>query len=301
MLQGIFTPMITIFDQHGRLDFPGNERVVNRLIENGVDGILFLGSIGEFFSLTLAEKREFIDFAVRTVRKRVAVLIGTGGTVVDEVVELTRYSQRASADFAVAISPYYFKLDEESIYRYYAEIARSADLPLLLYNFPDRTAVDLSPRLVLKLAKEFPNIVGIKDTVDNISHTRKLIQTVKGERPDFAVFSGFDEYLIPNLIAGGNGLIGGLSNLAPQLFVQIYTAYRDNDLKTVALLQERINGLMELYDVSQPFVTAMKAAVAFLIEGISSLAGKPAGPLNDAQMERLRSILGKAGLIGDKA
>ncbi len=297
MLQGIFTPMITIFDAEGRLDFQGNERLIDRLIENGVDGILFLGSIGEFFNLSMAEKRAMVDFAVRTVGKRAAVLIGTGGTVVAEVVELTQYAQKAGADYTVAISPYYFKLDEESIYRYYAEIARSSDLPLLLYNFPDRTAMDLSPQLVLKLAKDFPNIVGIKDTVDNISHTRKLIRTVKSERPDFAVFSGFDEYFIPNLMAGGDGLIGGLTNLAPQLFVQLYGAYRAKDLATVAELQERMNGLMALYDVSQPFVSAIKAAAACIVGGISPLARKPAGALNDEQLRRVRDILARAGLI----
>lgn len=290
--------MITIFDRDGRLDWAGNERVIHRLIENGVNGILFLGSIGEFFNLTQAEKQEFITFAVRTVASRVPVLIGTGGTVVEEVVELTQYSHQAGADCAVVISPYYFKLDEASLYRYYAEVAERAGLPVLLYNFPDRTAVDMSPELVLRLAETFPNIVGIKDTVDNISHTRKLIKTIKPQRPEFAIFSGFDEYLIPNLIAGGDGLIGGLSNLVPDLFARLYRAYGANDLDTVRSLQDRINGLMEIYDVSQPFVIAIKAAAAQLIPGLSPLARKPAGPLGNEGMERLRGILGRAGLTG---
>jgi 4-hydroxy-tetrahydrodipicolinate synthase len=297
LLKGVFTPAITIFDSNGRLDFSGNEKAIRRLIENGVNGILFLGSIGEFFNMTFREKKEFIDFAVKTVEKRVPVMIGTGGTVLEEVIELTRYAQKAGADYAVAISPYYFKLDEASVYRYYAAIAEAADLPLLLYNFPDRTAVDLSPQLVLKLAREYSNIVGIKDTVDNISHTRKLIHTVKRELPEFAVFSGFDEYLIPNLTAGGNGLIGGLSNLAPQLLVRIYQAFCQDDLKTVALLQQQMNGLMAIYDVSQPFVTAIKAAAALLIPGLSPFSRVPAGRLDAGQTEQIRDILKKAGMI----
>jgi 4-hydroxy-tetrahydrodipicolinate synthase len=296
LLKGIFTPAITIFDHNGRLDLAGNEKAINRLVEQGVNGILFLGSIGEFFTLTLAEKQALINLAVRTVAKRASVLIGTGGTLVSEVIELTQYAQKAGADYAVAISPYYFKLDEESLYRYYAGIATAVNLPLLLYNFPDRTAVDLSPRLVLRLAREFSNIVGIKDTVDNISHTRKLIGAVKAELPEFAVFSGYDEYLIPNLIAGGNGMIGGLSNLVPQMFVRLYQAFRDNDLVTVTALQQQINGLMALYDISQPFVTAIKAAVAWLVPGLSPVPRQPADLLDVGQMRQLQMILETVGL-----
>jgi 4-hydroxy-tetrahydrodipicolinate synthase len=296
LLKGVFTPAITIFDAEGRLDFSGNEQAILRLITNGVNGILFLGSIGEFFNMTLQEKLEFIDFAVETVGKRVPVMIGTGGTITGEVIELTRYAQKAGADYAVAISPYYFKLDEASLYRYYATIAEATDLPILLYNFPDRTAVDLSPQLLLQLARKYSNIVGVKDTVDNISHTRKLIHAVKRELPEFAVFSGYDEYLIPNLMAGGNGVIGGLSNLAPKLLVRIYQAFCQNDLKTVTLLQQQMNDLMEIYDVSQPFVSAIKAAAALLIPGLSPLSRVPAGSLDAGQMERIGSILKKAGI-----
>lgn len=297
MLQGIITPAITVFDNNGRLDYNGNERVINRLIEYGVNGVLSLGSIGEFFNLTLAEKKDYISFVVQTVKGRVPVLIGTGGTVITEVIELTRYAHQVGADYTIAVSPYYFILDEDSLFRYYETIAKAADLPLLIYNFPDRTGVNLSPELVLRLAKRFKNIVGIKDTVDNISHTRKLISAVKGELPEFAVFSGFDEYLIPNLLAGGNGLIGGLSNLAPQLFVELLKAFQESDLKKVAALQNRINGLMELYEVSQPFVAAIKGAAAYFIDGISSYSRLPAGPLNKEQMAQIKKILERAELI----
>jgi 4-hydroxy-tetrahydrodipicolinate synthase len=298
LLHGIFTPAITIFDRNGRLDYQGNEIVINRLVEQGVDGILVLGSIGEFFTMTAAEKRDLIGLAVRTVARRVPVLIGTGGTVVAEVIELTQYAQKAGADYAVVISPYYFRLDEESLYRYYAAVAQAVDLPVLLYNFPDRTAVDLSPQLVLRLARDFANIAGIKDTVDNISHTRKLIQTVKRVLPDFAVFSGFDEYLTLNLSAGGNGVIGGLSNLAPQLFVRLYRAYLEKDLSSVVVLQRRINALMTIYDVSQPFVAAIKAATALLVPGVSPISRPPAAVLTDESVSRIQDILETAQVAG---
>ena len=297
MLSGVFAPMVTAFDAEGRLDFESNERIVEHLIAGGIDGILFFGSTGEFFTLTPAEKKELTRFAVEAVGGRTAVLVGTGGTVVEEVVELTCHAQQAGADAAVVISPYYFQLDEESLYRYFAEVAGRVELPILLYNFPDRTAVNLSPELVLRLGRDFESVQGIKDTVDNISHTREVIATVKPKLADFAVLSGFDEYLVPNLLAGGDGLIGGLSNIVPSLHVGLYEAFRRGDLAAVDELQKRINVLMGLYGVSQPFVGAIKAAVSLVVEGVSPACRTPAGELTDQQFDAIRGILAEAGVL----
>lgn len=297
MFKGVFTPVITIFNSNGEIDYQGNRRVIERLINSGVDGILFLGSIGEFFSLSLEEKKKFISFAVKTVNKRTKVLIGTGGTVVDEVISLTQYTESEGADAAVVISPYYFNLDEESLYNYYAQIAKSVDMPILIYNFPDRTSVNLSPQIIHRLAKDFKNIVGIKDTVDNISHTRKIIDEIKSDVNDFAVFSGFDEYFIPNLMAGGNGIITGLTNIAPELFISLYKAFEEDKLRVVNKLQNKINILMNLYDVSQPFISSIKIAVSMFVPNISASPRKPFSGCSEEQIERVREILIKANLI----
>lgn len=297
MFRGILSPIITVLDEQGRLDFKGNEFHINRLIDNGINGILFLGSIGEFFALSMEEKKAFITFAIKTVNKRVPVLIGTGGTVQEEVIELTRFAEQAGADAAVVISPYYFKLGPETIYRYYANLARSTSLPIMLYNFPDRTASDLTPELVLRLVKEFDNIVGIKDTVDNISHTRKVIQLVKGQRPDFSVLSGFDEYLIPNLMAGGDGVLCGLTNIVPQLFAGLMNAYAAKDLDKVAAAQAKISLLMNLYDVSQPFIAGIKGAVAAMGVPIVPAVKEPATELTTTQLQTIQDLLKKAAVI----
>lgn len=294
MFKGILTPVITILDGRGKLDFEGNEIVINRLIDNGMDGLLFLGSIGEFFALTNGEKREFIRFVVKIVGKRVPVLIGTGGTAQEEVVELTQFSEKEGADGVFVISPYYFKLDSETIYNYYATIARSTSLPIMLYNFPDRTAADLSPDLVLRLAKEFSHIVGIKDTVDNISHTRKLIQVVKEHRPDFTVLSGFDEYLIPNLMAGGDGVLCGLTNIVPDLFAGLMKAYHAKDFNKVVAAQAKVSMLMNLYDITNPFIAGIKGAVALRGVSISTAVKEPAAALTQWQMNAISDVLAKA-------
>ncbi|MDR4945231.1 dihydrodipicolinate synthase family protein [Neobacillus cucumis] len=258
MFKGIFSPVITILDQEGKINFEGMHEHIDYLIRNGIDGLLFLGSMGEFFAFTQEEKKELIKFAIEKVNHRVPVLIGTGGTSVAEVVNLTQFAEDEGADAAVVISPYYFKLDDENLYNYYAAVAQSTKLPIMIYNFPDRTNVNISPELVLMLAQDFPNIVAIKDTVDNISHTRQLIQVVKSAVKDFSVFSGFDEYFIPNLMAGGDGVLCGLTNIVPELFIGLFKAYQGGDFSMVVSSQKKISKLMSVYDVSQPFVAAIK-------------------------------------------
>ncbi len=297
MFKGIYTPMVTIFNEHGGFDFDANGRLIDRLIDRGINGILFLGSIGEFYAMSMEEKKEFIRFAVKRVDKRTKAFIGTGGTSVDEVVALTQYAQDEGADAAVIISPYYFKLDESCLYRYYAQVAKSVKMPILLYNFPDRTGVDMSPQLVRRLALDFPNIVGLKDTVDNISHTRKVLRAIKPERADFCVLSGFDEYLIPNLMAGGDGILTGMTNIAPDFFLAIYHAYYQKDFETIAKYQPSVNVLMELYDVSQPFIPAIKGAVVEMVKEMNPIAKAPFGELNTEQVIEIRKILNRAGLL----
>lgn len=294
MFKGILTPVITVLDQAGRLDFPGNELVINRLINNGMNGLLFLGSIGEFTALTMEEKKEFIRHVVKIVSKRVPVLIGTGGTVQEEAIELTQFAEQEGADGVVVISPYYFKLTTETIYRYYANIARNTELPIMLYNFPERTSSDLGPDLVARLATEFTNIVAIKDTVDNISHTRKLIQAVKQQRPEFTILSGFDEYLLPNLMAGGDGVLCGLTNVVPEVFSAFINAYEMKDFETVTRLNKKISILMNLYDVSQPFIGAIKGAVAARGVDISTSVKEPAMELEEWQMAQIKKIIHQA-------
>jgi 2-dehydro-3-deoxy-D-pentonate aldolase len=296
MFKGVFSPVITVVDEQGKIDFAGNEVLIHHLAGKGLDGLLFFGTMGEFFAFTHEEKKEFIRFVIRTVNKRTPVLIGTGGTVIEEAVELTRLAEQEGADAVVVISPYYFKLDEESLYRYFAEIAESTKLPVLLYNFPDRTNVNLSPELVLRLAKDYNNIVGIKDTVDSISHTRRLIEVVKSECPEFSVLAGFDEYLVPNLLAGGDGVLCGLTNIVPEIFTQLMESYRNGDLEGVQTAQRRIGILMNIYNVSQPFVPAIKQAVKLRGLPIASYAKKPAGLLDDSQIDEIRALFQKANI-----
>lgn len=258
MFKGIFCPTITPLTSEGDVDYGAWSKHLNFLIEGGVDGILVLGSIGEFYAFDEAEKRRIIDFATAEIAGRVKVFIGTGSTRLKSAIGLTRHAKSAGADAAVVVSPYYFGPSEAAAEQYFGELAEAVDFPIVLYNFPDRTGSDLSPQLVSKLREAHPNIVGIKDTVDNISHTRAMIAATDA---DFAVFSGFDEYYLPNRVAGGAGVISGLTNVYPELFAQMHQSFESGDHSAAMRPAGRISNLMQIYAVGDQFIHTIKEAV----------------------------------------
>jgi 4-hydroxy-tetrahydrodipicolinate synthase len=294
LIKGIITPTITVFDQDQKIDFKTTEEHIEKLIEAGVNGILFLGSIGEFFAMTSAEKKKLISFAVKTVNKRVPVLVGTGGTAAEDVIELTNFAGAEGADGAAVITPYFFQFNQQTLYNYYSHIAQNTDLDLYIYNFPARSGVNISPETVFELARDYENIVGIKDTMDTISHTRELIQQVKKPlEKDFAVYSGFDEYFLPNLLNGGDGLIGGLSNVAPGLFSDFYSSYQKGDFNKIKELVNKINLMMDIYSISDPFFPAIKKAVSLSGSNLNAVCKEPVGLLTDEQIMNIKKVLEK--------
>jgi len=295
MFRGIFSPIVTAFRKDS-IDWDAQGLLVERLINAGVDGILFCGSIGEFQSMTFEERALLFRWAVMKVNGRTKVLAGTGGTCVAEVVSLTQRALEYGVDGAVVISPYYFKLEEADLLRFYKTVA-SVGLPILLYNFPDRTNISLSSDLVKRLADTCPAIVGIKDTVDCISHTREIISAVKPFHPDFSILSGYDEYLVPNVLAGGDGILTGMTNVDPVLFVNLWHALQQDDLPQIKILQSRVNGLMPLYGMGSPFVAAIKQAVSLLVTDVSPMLREPFVQVDESQKLRITRLLEGAGLL----
>ncbi|MDF7666194.1 dihydrodipicolinate synthase family protein [Bifidobacterium sp. ESL0745] len=290
-LDGVICPSITITKENGDIDYEAWGRHLDHLVTAGIDGILIFGSIGEFYAFPLDVKEKVTDFAVKRVAGRTNVFIGVGGTNPDEVVELTRYASKAGADAVVAVAPYYFGPSDASAKDYYAMICEATSIPVILYNFPPRTGMDLSPALVAELVKAHPEIVGIKDTVDTISHTRKMIAAVRPVNPDFRVFSGFDEYYTPNRIAGGNGVICGLTNAKPELFHKMNEAYLSGDYATSLECAKKINKLMAIYDTADLFVSAIKGAVKAEEGPISTDIRRPAVQLTEQQFEQIKQLL----------
>ena len=151
MLSGVITPMITIFDQENNIDYQANQELVDYLISSGVDGILIFGSIGEFFSLSLLQKKKYLKYIIEAVDDRVPLLVGSASNVMEDVLELNSFAAANGADALVILEPYFFDLDQESALRYYLKATAEAKLPCYIYNFPARTGVNLNSDFVLKL------------------------------------------------------------------------------------------------------------------------------------------------------
>ncbi|MDY4279581.1 MAG: dihydrodipicolinate synthase family protein [[Pasteurella] mairii] len=292
IFSGVNSPVITIMTDDGKIDYPNMEKHINRLVDAGLNGLLFFGSLGEFYGISMAEKKEFINWVVKIVNKRTQVIIGVGDTSIDNVIELSQYAEKAGADAVIIVSPYYFGLSDQAAVSYFGKIAENVNLPIMLYNFPDRTGTDLSPEIVLELAKKYPNITGIKDTVDNISHTRRLCQTIKPVRPDFAILSGFDEYYILNRISGGDGVLCGLTNVIPEEFVKLHKAFEAKDFSKTEKAAKKIAHFMQLYQTTPLFVVGIKAAVKYTSGlDMSTYTKEPASLLTNEQEVNIKSIL----------
>lgn len=291
MFKGIFCPSITITDDEGKIDYDLWGKHLDHLADAGVNGVLLFGSIGEFYSVSLADKEAALEFAVKRVGERMKVFAGVGDTTYANVIEFTKFAEKAGADAVLAVSPYYFGPSPLTAENYFDGIAEATKLPVILYNFPARTGTDLTPELVASLAAKHPNICGIKDTVDTISHTRKVIRAARAVNPDFTVFSGFDEYYLVNRVSGGNGVLCGLTNVEPETFVKMHAAYEEGDFASAVACAERISKLMAVYDVCDLFVSAIKAAVKVKGLPISTKIFEPAVQATEANEAAIAELL----------
>ena len=275
----------------GQIDLDSCGSLYRHLLDGGVDGVLLLGSIGEFFGFTLEQKKELIRYAAEALAGRTRLLVGTTSLVYDEIVELSCFALEAGADAVVVIPPYYFHFDDESIYRYYATLAAGIPGELYLYNFPERTGYGIAPQVVRSLAERFENISGIKDTIGGMDHTRELIKALRPVRPEFRIYSGFDDNFAHNVLSGGNGCIAGLSNLYPELTSAWARAAREGDLASLARIQQQVDRLMDLYGVGKPFVPFIKEAL--VMRGVirCAAATRPMPKATEAQRAQLRAIM----------
>lgn len=291
------TPVVTAFDVNGNLDVQANKNVWDHLIKGGVDGLVIMGSTGEFFSMTTEQKKELIKLVVEYVNKRTKVYIGTSCMTIEDTVELSNFAIEAGADGVMIISPYYFSLSNESIEFFYDKVAEAVKGDIYLYNFPDRTGYDLTPEVTLNLLRKHKNIVGFKDSVSEMGHTRKLMTTVLEEFPDFVVLSGFDENFVHNILCGGSGCIGGLSNLCPELFADWVKAINAKNMDEVARIQKIVDKLMDLYSIGIPFIPIVKKAMIIRGVEMQDYSIKPFLEATEEQTEQIKAVMKEAGLL----
>lgn len=241
--------------------------------------------------MTTEIRKEVAEFGVNYVDGRVPVLIGTGSSSGLESVTLSKHASSIGADGIVVINPYYWSISESNLYNYYSNIANMIDIPMLLYNFPSLTGQNLSVNLVRKLAIKHSNIVGIKQTVENTNLIRDMILGVKPERPDFAVFCGYDDHILHTLATGGDGSIPLTASFVPELSIGIYNAFNLRNFDKVIELHSKLSPLLQLYQLDTPFINVAKEAIKLRGINISTEMLPPLDSLEDDKKETLAARL----------
>ena len=242
MLTGRLVALITPMHEDGSVNFQQLETLIDWHIANGTDGIVAVGTTGESATLSVAEHTAVIEAVVKHTAKRVPVIAGTGGNSTAEAVALSQAAKKAGADYTLSVVPYYNKPSQEGIYRHFKTIAESVDIPMIIYNVPGRTVVDMSNETILRLA-EIPNIVGVKEASGAISREIDLIN----HAPEgFAVYSGDDPTGIAFMLCGGHGVITVAANVAPKLFADMCRAALNGE---IARARELNKQLTPIYDV----------------------------------------------------
>jgi len=287
---GVWCPSITPMETDGKIDFNGLRQHLARLTDARIDVILLMGSIGEFASFTLEERLSLIREA--RAMSSLPMVANVSSTCVSDILRMAQASFDAGYDAVMILPPYYYGQTSAQLLSYYRALGQQLTGKWFAYNFPARTGCDLTPELIATLAAEFPHFAGIKDTVDCQSHTRNMILATQAVREDFAVLSGYDEYFIPNKLAGGAGVISGLNNIVPELFVRAREAFARGDLQTLQQVQQEIGKLSAIYAIGDDFVTTIKTVVARKFGYCGTTSRNAGGTLNDAQTRAIDEVFG---------
>lgn len=287
---GVWCPSITPMDTQGNLDLNALAQHLARLTEARIDVILLMGSIGEFASLSLEERLRLIREA--RAMSPLAMVANVSTTCFSDMLQMAHAAYDAGYDAVMVLPPYYYGQTPTQLLSYFRTLGRQLPGPWFAYNFPARTGCDITPQIVATLAKEFPHFAGIKDTVDCQSHTRDIILNTEAVRDDFAVLSGYDEYFIPNLLAGGAGVISGLNNIMPELFVQAREAWEAQDLPTLRNVQREIGRFMAIYAIGEDFVTTIKTVVSRKFGYCTPHSRNVGGELSEEQCRQADALFG---------
>ncbi|AWL27602.1 4-hydroxy-tetrahydrodipicolinate synthase [Acinetobacter defluvii] len=220
-IQGSIVAIVTPMLEDGSVDWKGLEKLVEWHIEQGTNSIVAVGTTGEASTLSMAEHTEVIKEIIRVANKRIPIIAGTGANSTHEAIELTKEAKQLGADAALLVTPYYNKPTQEGLYQHYKAVAEAVDLPIILYNVPGRTGVDMQNETVIRLA-DIPHIVAIKDATGDVPRGKALIDGLKGK--DMVVYSGDDATACDLIAVGAKGNISVTANVAPKIMSELCAA-----------------------------------------------------------------------------
>lgn len=292
IFKGAGVAIITPMHADGAVNYEKLEELVNMQVEGGTDAIIITGTTGESSTLSEEEHVEVIKACVDFTKKRIPVIAGTGSNSTDTAIMLTKEAEKAGADGALLVSPYYNKATQNGLIAHYSAIAKSTDLPLILYNVPSRTGVNIMPQTAVTLAKTCDNIIGIKEASGNISQIAALMQLAEG---CLDLYSGNDDQITPIMSLGGLGVISVLSNIAPRQTHDIAVSYLEGRAAESAKMQL----------AAIPLISALFCEVNPIpVKKAMNLMGMEVGPLRlpltemeEANAARLEAAMKAYGLL----
>ena len=268
-LRGVLVALATPFAADGSVDESRLRALVDRTIDGGVHGVVACGSTGEFSALTVDERRLVVETVVDQSARRVPVVAQTGSTSTAEAIALSRHAQAVGADVIMPVAPYYEPLSLAETTNYLRRVAGSVEIPVMLYNLPGATGVDLSPDVVAALAREVENIRYIKNTSPDMAQAAQLIHHYGDV---VGTFLGWDSLILSSLVSGAAGVMAGTANIVPAEIVAVYDAVRAGDLPTALQAWSRVYPLLDAA-LSVNYIAAVKLAL--------EAAGFPAGPTRE--------------------
>ena len=288
---GVATAIVTPMTENG-VDYKNFEKLIEWQIAEGINAIVVAGTTGEGSTLTDAEHRQVLKFAVDKIAGRVPVIAGTGSNDISYAIELTKYACEIGADAMLVVTPYYNKATQGGLIKSFTAIADASTKPIILYSVPSRTGCNITPETCAVLAKH-PNIVAIKEASGNISQIAKIASLV-GD--DMDIYSGNDDQIVPILSLGGKGVISVLSNIMPKETVRMCDSFFEGNIKESAALQLKYIDLIDaLFSEVNPI--PVKAAVSAMGFGENYLR-LPLTPMEEAHEKVMLDLMKKNGLIG---
>ncbi|HOS34500.1 MAG TPA: 4-hydroxy-tetrahydrodipicolinate synthase [Treponemataceae bacterium] len=292
-LRGAFTALITPMNPDGSVDYDGFRTLVRYQLEQGISGLVPLGTTGETPTLDESEEEKIIEIAMAEAGGKVPVILGAGSNSTRDAVKYVKRAKAAGADYALVVTPYYNKPNDEGIYRHF-EACAEVGLPIIVYNIVGRTGKNISTSLLARIA-ELPNIAGVKEASGDLNQMMDVIATIARKKPGFSVLSGDDALNLPLCAIGGDGVISVVSNLAPAEVTALTKAALDGDFEKARELQYRLlSAFRGSFVDTNPVPIKAAMAMKGLPAGTTRL---PLAPLAKDLEDTVRKAFAEAGLL----
>lgn len=290
IFKGCATALVTPFTNDG-INFEELRKLIEFQILEGIDALVICGTTGESSTMSLAEKKSVIDFSVKVANGRVPIIAGTGGNNTADAVAMSKYAESVGADGLLLVTPYYNKTTQKGLIAHFSKIAESVNIPIILYNVPSRTGLNIEPEICLELSK-IPNIVAIKEASGNISQVAKIANLCND---DLTIYSGNDDQILPILSLGGLGVISVLSNVYPKFVHEMVMDYLTGNWQKATASQ-----IYSLPLINALFSEVNPIPIKYALNKIGFNCGIPRLPLielSDKNKERIDTLLKETSKI----